>query len=231
MHLEPSHRSRWGRRVAGFLAAGSLIGAAIPARVSASEPGTTMERGRAEAEPEAAGDEVEATLEAQDEPPPEPKTVDPAPGAEPTASEDPPSVAATTRSEHADEAASAAPGVSAARSLTEVPEPPATPFLYDPRALRALRTRDAGIALAVVGGVLGVGALLLHLVDPCEEVAGNDCRAERRRDAALGMGVPAGALFIAGVVTASIGQARAHRIALEIDASRRGAALGVRARF
>lgn len=100
------------------------------------------------------------------------------------------------------------------------------PDLHDTRDL----TR-AGIGMTIVGGVLGLGAVFLFALDPCDEEPGNDCRKTERRNAALSVGVPAAALAVAGITTLIVGKVRQRRLSAGVGVGRTGAAISVTARF
>jgi hypothetical protein len=105
------------------------------------------------------------------------------------------------------------------------------PLRDSPEAVNARRLRGTGVALMLVGLVVGAGALAIGLGDPCAPSAGNDCRMTTRRNAAIGMGVPGAAVFTAGVVTFAIGQHRLRRLRLSIAPHPTGGALGISGRF
>jgi uncharacterized membrane protein len=100
-----------------------------------------------------------------------------------------------------------------------------------PRAVKAKAWRDAGIGLLVVGVVVGAGATAIGLLDPCNATPDNDCRPTARRNAALGIGIPGAALFTAGIVSFSVGQARLARLRPAAAAYRRGFNLGIAVEF
>lgn len=107
---------------------------------------------------------------------------------------------------------------------------------YDPRrdspqALAARHWVRAGIVTMSTGGALLIGAILMRASDPCNLKIGNSCQPQARNRAALTMAVPATALIVGGATALGIGIKRRQRLAVELQASRRGGGLVLRGRF
>ena len=102
------------------------------------------------------------------------------------------------------------------------------PLRDSPEAIAAQRRIVGGGVLMLVGGATVVGAVAMGLSDPCARPAGNSCSPASRNRAAVTMGLPGGAILVAGAVV--FGLARRARSQIRLDASvsvRQGALVSV----
>jgi hypothetical protein len=117
------------------------------------------------------------------------------------------------------------------------PDPEPSPSLH-PRAAEASDLsqplRRGGLAATIVGGTMGVGALLFATVVPCGEdgTRGADCDVDVRNTVALAMGLASAGTLTAGLVALGLGRAqRREQIAAGLVVQRGGGGLVVRMRF
>lgn len=114
--------------------------------------------------------------------------------------------------------------------------PPPAPLDTRPteRSDPSLPLRRGGLAATIVGGTMGVGALLFATVVPCGEdgTRGADCDVDVRNTVALAMGLASAGTLTAGLVALGLGRAqRREQISAGLVVQRGGGGLVVLTRF
>lgn len=121
-----------------------------------------------------------------------------------------------------------------APSLAPDTPPPAADTRPTERSDPSLPLRRGGLAATIVGGTMGVGALLFATVVPCGEdgTRGADCDVDVRNTVALAMGLASAGTLTAGLVALGLGRAqRREQISAGFVVQRGGGGLVVLTRF